>query len=99
MENPPEFVLRMRIVRAGLRGRSPHCGSTEDDLKGWAQEVVENIGQFLPLLRRPDDSRNPFDVGGGQGAVSVSRVQRLQFQRLRGPAPEFPDHYLAVGGF
>ena len=47
MENLPEFVLRMRVIRAGFRGRRPHGGPAKNNLKGFAEQVVENV-RHLP---------------------------------------------------
>src|SRR3984885_16279643 len=76
-QNPPELILRVRVIRAGFRGRRPHCGSTKDDLKGFAEEIVENIRHF---------TASPIRF-----ARSIRRRRRPACgRRERGSAPAVP---------
>jgi len=47
VKNPPELVLRMRVIGSGFRGRRPHGGPAKNNLKGFAEQVVENV-RHLP---------------------------------------------------
>ena len=91
-----------RICSADARNRrkllptpcSPPCRTARSEAMAPANRAA-HPAMAATLLACPYDPRDPRHLGGGERAVGMAGVERLQFQRPRGPAFQFPQHHFA----